>query len=388
MDEMSRLWRDECTLRPNMTYLNVGTMAPTLKTTHAFVRDLYVEWMGSGPGAAMGSGEANAYLDMMAWNDRARHKVAAWMETSPRSVAIIGNATDGINLSLASLGWKQGDRILTTGDEHEALTYPLQRLVEHYGVIVDVVPFPDDGHEEEFIKGLRSAMRAQTKLIAFSSVSHRSGLALRVEDILSELDKGEDQWVLVDGSHAAGTQTPLLVQGIDFYVFPGHKWLFAPVGTGVLWVSPRVLDMTDSLFSGAAGIDQFGNRLESHDGAWRYEYGTRDWSKAAGLTKVLDFRMQWPEGAIVAHYHDLTAAFRDGYTASGSTIRVAGSGPVVSIKASDAAQISQWLWQHERIYVKADGKAQILRVSVPPWLTMERASKVGYQVGLAIAQMG
>ncbi|MCY0880120.1 MAG: aminotransferase class V-fold PLP-dependent enzyme [Firmicutes bacterium] len=381
-DDMARVWLEECPLNNDLIYLNSGTLGPPLKSVSHTVDFLRNEWIREGPGSAAGAKGADSYFEMMKWTDRARQKVAQWMKTSAASVAITGNATDGINLALTSISWKAGDHIVTTDEEHPALLYPLRRLEDRYGVIVDVIPFPQSDPDQDFFDALTDVLKPSTRMVAVSSVSHRSGVTLDLEEMITRLGSYEG-WVLVDGSHAAGTQPILVVPGVDFYVFPCHKWLFGPIGTGILWVSEKALAETDGLLSGAPMMRENGERYSDRQGAWRYEFGTRDWALAAGIVAAINFRQQWTETEIAHYYLELRTAYLRGYQQSGCSATVRGSGPILQIVVPESSNISRALWETYQIIVKPDIGS--IRVSLPPWLTPTIAEDIGFIMGKEIA---
>ncbi len=124
--------------------------------------------------------------------------------------------------------------------------------------------------------------------------------------------------------------------------------------------------------------------MERRDGAWRFEYGTRDWTKAAGLAKAIEFRSQWSEAVIVAHYQELTAAFRAGYAQSGASAPVLGTGPVVSINTLAAETICRELWDTHRVYIKGGDTG--LRASLAPWFEPEELFGLGELLGRTVAK--
>ncbi len=366
-------WREQCPVTEKVTYLNCGTLGPTLRGVAETVERLRGEWMAAGPGANLGVAGANGYFDMMATQDRARKVLADWLKTDPRSVALTGNATDGINFALTSFAWQAGDRILTTTDEHGALIFPLERLKALYGVAVDTVDFPPAGGEKDWAREIQRLLTPRTRLLALSSVSHQTGVAIDLSRILKVLDMAA-VWILVDGSHAAGTRWPLLVPGVDFYVFPGHKWLFGPAGSGVLWVSPRALAELDGPQAGAPMISAEDGRPLGRDGAWRYEYGTRDWTVTAGLAAAVIFRQQWDEATIMRHYEEVGEAFRTGFGQAGQP-KLTGSGPLLHVVMDDPGRVARQVWDQARMIVKPDGSG--IRISLPPWLTPEEGAAAG-----------
>ena len=56
------------------------------------------------------------------------------------------NATDGTNLVLAGMEWQEGDEVIVTDEEHEAINHPLLYLQCTKGVQmrrIQVSPDPD-----------------------------------------------------------------------------------------------------------------------------------------------------------------------------------------------------------------------------------------------------
>ncbi|MCY0898651.1 MAG: aminotransferase class V-fold PLP-dependent enzyme [Firmicutes bacterium] len=385
MNDFAASWLAQCPLNPDITYLNSGTLGPPLKVVAETVDGMRKRWIENGPGAAVGIPGADGYLEMMRWTDRARRSVAAWMKTSPQSVAITGNATDAINMALTSIVWHSGDHIVTTSDEHAALTFPLRLLEKRYNVTVDVVDFPLEGSEDQLIDSLRTTVKETTRMVAMSSVSHQSGVALDLSYVLENIPFYSG-WVLIDGSHAAGTHTALLTPRVDFYVFPCHKWLFGPIGTGVLWVGPRALEETDGILWGAPMIRENGERYLDREGAWRYEFGTRDWAVAAGIVAAIEFRQRWTEEEIIEHYRNLSLSYRAGHSKAGCAATLTGTGPVLRIQTPGAANIARDLWTKHRVIVKPEERA--MRISLPPWLTPRQAEDIGYCIGRELMAVG
>jgi selenocysteine lyase/cysteine desulfurase len=379
---LSSDWLKECMVDRTIEFLNAGTLAPTLRCAFDAVYAAHLQWMTHGPGGSLEQRDARTYLNMMEEQDKCRRVVASWLGVAPSTIALLGNVTDGINASLSSIPWQPGDRILTSDEEHEALRYPLAQLKLRYGVEIDVVQFPRRNEDvSQFPSQFSDKLSPHTKMVAISEVSHRSGVRVDVNGIISALREFPNVWLLVDGAHAAGTSTSLIQDGIDFYVFPGHKWLFGPVETGVLRVSQRVLKETTPLLSGSPMMSVEGVRYEDAAGAWRYEYGTRDWSKMVGLTTAIQFRQHWMEQDLVLHYTSLGVAFAQGFeTKNGRPLT--GNSPVISFETQAANRIANTLWEEQKVIVKPqDGN---IRISLPPWLEVDRSRELGDLIGQVV----
>jgi selenocysteine lyase/cysteine desulfurase len=74
---------------------------------------------------------------------------------------------------------------------------------------------------------------------------------------------------------------------IDFYLSNGHKWLYSPKGSAVLWVNSTIIN---SLFPEPTVISS-ANSVHDSPFAQRYEYvSTRDYTATISMSKALEFR--------------------------------------------------------------------------------------------------
>lgn len=378
-DAIARAFAAEMPLRPDRTYWNTGTLAPTPRRTLAAMEQATRAWMGEGPGGSLDprwpeARGGDAYLRMLGSVDLARDALARWLGAKPRNVALVGNTTDGLHAALLSIPFRPGDRVVTTDAEHEALTEALRRLALRLDLRVETAPFPARGAGAILAPPPFDSDRP-LRLVALSHVSHRTG---EVADLRRWLEpaRAAGAWTLVDGAHAVGTLADPLGEAqpwADFYAFPAHKWLFGPVGTGGLWASDRALAETAPLVGGAGARRPDGTPYEGLEGAWRYEYGTRDWTRFVGLRVSLGLleEVGGPH-ALAAHYQRLTTAFR---TSLRGRADLRGEGPVLLVPCRDAERVALRLWREQRMLTKPT--AEGLRMSLGPWLTPDDAAEGG-----------
>jgi hypothetical protein len=105
----------------------------------------------------------------------ARASLAAVLVADPDDIALTHSTTDGINLTVSSLAWAPGDRVLTTNHEHPGVLGPLQALHDRLGVEVEVVDVGDafcygnsygvPGHCHRFALTVRSPGTLEVTLI-------------------------------------------------------------------------------------------------------------------------------------------------------------------------------------------------------------------------------
>jgi len=123
--------------------------------------------------------------------------------------------------------------------------------------------------------------------------------------------------VMLDGAHVLG-QLPVNLKsleaaGVQYWVSDAHKWLFAPKGSAVLWVTRDSQDSVKPAALGAAVCS--GASTANFDPAAlaglsdfeiRFQYtGTRDYTPMAAVAAALDFRESIGESAIIGYNHGM-----------------------------------------------------------------------------------
>lgn len=177
--------------------------------------------------------------------DRARtfaahHRaVAAWLGVSdPSRLLLTPGCTSALALGVADLPWAPGDRVLTSGFEHEALRRPVQALARRGVEHVVVPPAGDAPLDREALA--RELATGRARLVAFSAASNVTGALLPIREIVA-LAHAHGALVLLDAAQAAGwLALDVAALDVDLLAFAGHKGPQAPWGVGGLYVAPRV----------------------------------------------------------------------------------------------------------------------------------------------------
>ena len=169
--------------------------------------------------------------------DLARLSLAEFVGADPDRIALIPNATTGVNTVLASLSFKPGDEILVTDHGYNACTNAARFYAEKAGACVKTVeiPFPISGRAE-VIERVLAACTTRTRLALIDHVTSPTGLVLPMEELVPLLQEKSIE-VLVDGAHSPG-MLPLDLEalGADYFTGNCHKWLCTPKGTAFLYV--------------------------------------------------------------------------------------------------------------------------------------------------------
>ena len=195
----------------------------------------------------------------------------------PGQVVFTMNATHALNLAVHSL-ISPGDRVVTTGWEHNAVTRPLRRKGARITAAVGPL-FDADAFLASFEKALPGADAA-----VCTCVSNVFGFRLPYEE-MARLCRRSGVPLILDAAQAAG-HLPLDFKelGAAFVAMPGHKGLLGPQGTGILLCGAK----TKPLLFGGTGTQSLRSDMpeELPD---RLEAGTPNVCGVAGLLEGLRF---------------------------------------------------------------------------------------------------
>ncbi len=176
-------------------------------------------------------------------------------------IAIVSNASDGINKVLFSIPWEAGDVLLTTEVEYGNCYLNYLKLKEEKGIEVKIVPSDDDGNI--LLEKMEEMISPKVKLIAVTHIPTNSGLIMPAEEI-GKITKKHNILYLLDACQSVG-QIPVDVEKIqcDFLSTTSRKYLRGPRGMGFIYVrkevlkrlTPATLDMVTAHWKDADNYD-------------------------------------------------------------------------------------------------------------------------------------
>jgi cysteine desulfurase family protein len=280
-----------------MIYLdNAATSWPkpeiVYKTMDAFLRT-----KGGNPGR----GSNSMALAARETVEETRRLVARLINVSETNRVIFTlNCTDALNLGLKGF-LKPGDHVVTDCIGHNSLVRPLRKL-ERQGVkVTGLPPSPDRGVVSP--SDIEAAITRDTRLIVVTHASNVNGIIQPIEEYGAVARKHKIVF-MVDAAQTAG-KYPIdaAASNIDLLAFSGHKGLFGPPGTGVLFIGDRV--ELDTVREGGTG--SFSEQEEQPEILPdKYESGTLNSAGIAGLGAGLKFIFDETLDKIIAHEKFLT----------------------------------------------------------------------------------
>ena len=245
--------------------------------------------------------------------DLARQRLAQMLNASPAGLALLTNATAGVNAVLRSLPFRSGDEILVTNHGYNACSNAARFVAERVGakVVVAEVPFPL-ASQDEIVDAVLAAVSEKTRLVLIDHVTSPTAIVMPVATIADALARRQID-LLVDGAHAPG-MLPLDLAELDVPYYAGncHKWLCAPKGCGFLHVrADRRADIHPTVISHGF------NALTDEKSRFHLEFdwtGTSDPTAALCIPAAVETVPTLVAGSwenVMSHNHALAVAGRD-----------------------------------------------------------------------------
>ena len=152
-------------------------------------------------------------------------------------IAITRNASESLEIILMGLDLKSGDEILTTTQDYPRMLTTLRQREIREGLVLKFVKIPiPPKNLNEITEAFEKGITKKTRAILMSHVINITGQITPVKAVC-EMAKARGIEVIVDGAHSFAHfdfKQPDI--GCDYFGTSLHKWLFAPKGTGLLFV--------------------------------------------------------------------------------------------------------------------------------------------------------
>lgn len=222
--------------------------------------------------------------------EQARQRVARFIDAPAEGVVFVRNTTEALNLVASSFAREllaPGDRILLSELEHHSNLVPWQMAAQRRGLTLAHLRVGDDGLLD--LSNLDELLAPPTRLLSIAHQSNVLGTIVPVRELVAAAHQ-RGVLVCVDAAQSV-PHMPVSVRDldVDFLAFSGHK-MCGPMGLGVLWARPELLERMPPFLGGGSMILRVG--LE--EASWntvphKFEAGTPDVASAVGLAAACDY---------------------------------------------------------------------------------------------------
>lgn len=170
-------------------------------------------------------------------------KVAEIVGCSADEVAITRNTTESLDLIIGGMHWQPGDEAVMAEQDYGAMLDHFRFVGRRFGVVNRMVSLPNHPKDDEEIVDLyASAITDKTRLLMVCHMVNITGQILPVRKIV-DMAHARGVEVMVDGAHAfSHIEFDMKDLDCDYYGSSLHKWLSAPLGSGMLYVKKEKID--------------------------------------------------------------------------------------------------------------------------------------------------
>lgn len=221
--------REAFVLDPNLINFNNGGVCPSPRVVQDSLRR-QLEFANQAPSNYM-------WRVLEPEVETVRKRLARMFKVDAEEVAITRNASESLEACLFGMELKPGDEVLTTTQDYPRMITTLKQRERRDGIKLVQVNVPAAPKtQRELVDAFEKGITDKTRLMLACHVIFMTGQIYPVKDIV-ELGRKKGIPVIIDGAHAFA-QFPFTHEDLDcdYYGASLHKWLMAPIGTGILYV--------------------------------------------------------------------------------------------------------------------------------------------------------
>jgi selenocysteine lyase/cysteine desulfurase len=308
-----------------------------------------------------------------------RTGLAALFGCDREEIAITRNASESLENIQQGLDLDRGDEILTTSQDYPRMITTWKQRERRHGIVLKQVKIPIPCEDPlEIVRCFAAGISAKTRVIHMCHVINITGQILPVK-LVVQMARPKGIPVIVDGAHSfAHLDFKHDDLDCDYYGTSLHKFLFAPHGTGMLYVRKNkipglwpLMPAPDSMDADIRKFEEIGthpmaNFLAISD-AITFHQGIGPARKEA---RLLYLRDRWAKRLAALPRFKLHTSLKPGFATGVATVEIEGI---------DSGKLADHLWEKERIFtvgIKHD-EFQGIRVSPAVYTTLEEIDRFG-----------
>ncbi len=214
-----------------------------------------------------------------------RKKLAQMWNADPECIAITRNASESLQIAQFGLDLQPGDEVLTTSQDYPRMITTWQQRERREKIVLKQLNYDVPVHKSaDLVRMFEQGITPRTRVIHVSQVVFMTGQIMPVKEICA-LARARGITSIVDGAHAfAHVPFQFPDCDCDFYGASLHKWLSAPIGTGMLYVRKDRIEKHWALMAAPASMDKNIRKFE--------EIGTHPAAMHNATLQALEFHEQ------------------------------------------------------------------------------------------------
>ena len=230
------------TVSPSLINLNNGGVSPAPKTVQDAMKRYY-DYCNEAPSYYMWR-----ILDQ--GREPLRKNLAKLAGCDAEEIAINRNSSEGLETVIFGLQLKGGDEVVVAKQDYPNVINAYKQREHRDGIKLVWVNLELPSEDENYlVQQYVNAFSSKTKVVNVTHIINWNGQILPVKKIAAEAHKRGIE-VVVDGAHSfAHFDFKIPDLDGDYFAASLHKWLYAPIGTGLLYVRKEKIKTIYPMFA-------------------------------------------------------------------------------------------------------------------------------------------
>jgi selenocysteine lyase/cysteine desulfurase len=262
------------TVSPYLINLNNGGVSPAPKVVQEAMKRYY-DYSNEAPSYYMWR-----ILDQ--GREPLRKNMAKMAGCDVEEVAINRNSSEGLETIIFGLQLKAGDEIVATKQDYPNMVNAYKQREQRDGIKMVWINLELPSEDENYlVSQYVNAFTSKTKLVHITHIINWNGQIIPVRKIAAEAHKRGIE-VVVDGAHSLfHFDFKISDLDCDYFASSLHKWLYAPIGSGMMYVRKNKIKNLYPLFATDNPLKDDIRKFEA--------LGTRPMFIEQAISKALDF---------------------------------------------------------------------------------------------------
>ena len=211
-----------------------------------------------------------------------RERLARLGGVSPEEIAVNRNSTEALNTIIFGLPLKAGDEVIGTKQDYPHMVEAYKQRAAREGIVYKQISFDLPVEDDDtIVKGYEAAITPRTKLIHVTHVVNWMGQIMPVAKI-ADMAHAHGVEVICDGAHSFGLMDFRISDlHCDYFGTSLHKFLSAPIGSGMMWVKREKIEKVWPLVCAAEPLSANIRKFE--------DIGTRSFPIEQGIGEAINF---------------------------------------------------------------------------------------------------
>lgn len=230
------------TVSPSLINLNNGGVSPAPKVVQDAMKRYY-DYSNEAPSYYM-------WRELDRGREPLRRNLAKLAGCSAEEIAINRNSSEGLETVIFGLQLKAGDEVVAAKQDYPNMINAYKQREIRDGIKMVWIDLQLPSEDEQYlVQQYVKAFTPKTKLVHITHIINWNGQILPVKKIAQEAHKRGIE-VIVDGAHSfAHFDFKIPDLDADYFASSLHKWLFAPIGSGMLYVKKEKIKNIYPLFA-------------------------------------------------------------------------------------------------------------------------------------------